>query len=170
MAGATPRPFTLRVADDVLTDLKARLTRARFPDEVPGAGWRYGSDLAYMKELVTYWRARYDWRRHEARLNRLRQFTVPLGGIDLHFIHELGVGPRPLPLRDVQKFEEAWLKRRFSVKPGITCLWQVKGRNDTDFDAWIAQDLEYIDHWSFGLDLKILVKTIPAVLRGNGAY
>jgi exopolysaccharide biosynthesis polyprenyl glycosylphosphotransferase len=80
------------------------------------------------------------------------------------------VGPRPLPQRDVERFEDTWLKRRFSVKPGITCLWQVNGRNDTDFGAWIAQDLEYIDHWSFGLDLKILAKTIPAVLRGTGAY
>jgi lipopolysaccharide/colanic/teichoic acid biosynthesis glycosyltransferase len=49
-------------------------------------------------------------------------------------------------------------------------LWQVNGRNETDFNAWITQDLEYIDHWSFVLDLKILAKTIPAVLRGNGAY
>lgn len=80
------------------------------------------------------------------------------------------VGPRPLPLRDVRRFEEPWLKRRFSVKPGITCLWQINGRCETNFDTWIAQDLEYIDHWSFGLDLKILAKTIPAVLRGTGAH
>ena len=80
------------------------------------------------------------------------------------------VGPRPLPLRDVERFEERWLQRRFSVKPGITCLWQINGRSETDFDTWIEQDLEYIDHWSFGLDLKILAKTIPAVLRGTGAH
>jgi exopolysaccharide biosynthesis polyprenyl glycosylphosphotransferase len=79
------------------------------------------------------------------------------------------VGPRPLPLRDVERFEDAWLKRRFSVKPGITCLWQVNGRSNTGFNKWVEQDLEYIDHWSFGLDLKILIKTIPAVLRGTGA-
>lgn len=80
------------------------------------------------------------------------------------------VGPRPLPLRDVERFEEAYLKRRFSVKPGITCLWQVSGRSNTTFDTWIAQDLAYIDNWSFGLDLKILCKTIPAVIRGLGAH
>src|SRR5437867_2506748 len=68
------------------------------PDEIPGDGWRYGTDLAYMKELVAYWRDRYDWRTHEAKLNEPPQFTVPLGGIDLHFIHAEGVGPRPLPL------------------------------------------------------------------------
>src|SRR4029434_2347189 len=75
------------------------------------------------------------------------------------------VGPRPLPLRDVERFEEAWLKRRFSVKPGFTWLWQISGRSNVEFAQWIAQDLEYIDHWSFGLDLKILAKTIPAVFR-----
>ena len=81
------------------------------------------------------------------------------------------VGPRPLPLRDVERFEENSLNRRFSVKPGITCLWQINGRSDlTSFDQWIEQDLEYIDHWSFALDLKILAKTIPAVLKGTGAH
>jgi exopolysaccharide biosynthesis polyprenyl glycosylphosphotransferase len=80
------------------------------------------------------------------------------------------VGPRPLPLRDVERFEEAWLKRRFSVKPGITCLWQVSERSNATFDTWIAQDLAYIDNWSFRLDLKILCKTIPAVVRGRGAH
>ena len=82
------------------------------------------------------------------------------------------VGPRPLPLRDVEQFEESYLNRRFSVKPGITCLWQVNGRTatHTSFGAWIEQDLEYIDHWSFALDLKILARTIPAVWRGTDAY
>jgi exopolysaccharide biosynthesis polyprenyl glycosylphosphotransferase len=80
------------------------------------------------------------------------------------------VGPRPMSLRDVSRFEETWLKRRFSIKPGITCLWQINGRSDTTFDAWITQDLEYIDHWSFALDVKILFKTIPAVFRGTGAH
>jgi lipopolysaccharide/colanic/teichoic acid biosynthesis glycosyltransferase len=70
----------------------------------------------------------------------------------------------------VERFEAVWLKRRFSVKPGITCLWQVNGRSETAFDKWIEQDLAYIDQWSFGLDLKILLKTIPVVLRGTGAY
>jgi microsomal epoxide hydrolase len=95
---ATPRPFTIHVDDSVLSDLRTRLERVRWPDEVPTSNWRYGTDLAYMKELVAYWRERYDWRVHEARLNRLRQFMVPVHGLDLHFIHEPGVGPRPLPL------------------------------------------------------------------------
>ncbi len=79
------------------------------------------------------------------------------------------VGPRPLPLRDVSRFDETWLLRRFSVRPGLTCLWQVTGRSNTSFDYWITQDLRYIDNWSLGLDIKILLKTIPAVLKGSGA-
>jgi exopolysaccharide biosynthesis polyprenyl glycosylphosphotransferase len=79
------------------------------------------------------------------------------------------VGPRPLPLRDVGKFEESWLLRRFSVKPGLTCLWQVNGRSNTSFTEWIRLDLEYIDRWSLSLDFKILIMTLPAVLKGRGA-
>ena len=79
------------------------------------------------------------------------------------------VGPRPLPNRDVQNFSTLTLRRRFSVKPGMTGLWQVNGRSDTVADAWIKYDLEYIDRWSLILDARILLKTLPAVLRGNGA-
>jgi exopolysaccharide biosynthesis polyprenyl glycosylphosphotransferase len=79
------------------------------------------------------------------------------------------VGPRPLPLRDVSKFDEPWLLRRFSVLPGLTCLWQIGGRSNTKFDEWIKLDLQYIDQWSLALDFRILVQTIPAVLRGSGA-
>ena len=79
------------------------------------------------------------------------------------------VGPRPLPVRDYNGFDEDWHRRRFSVRPGITCLWQVNGRSDTAFDRWMELDMKYIDNWSFWLDLKILAKTIPAVLRGSGA-
>lgn len=80
------------------------------------------------------------------------------------------VGPRPLPLYEVEKFER-WQRRRMTMRPGITCLWQVAGRNKvTSFAEWMKMDLDYVDRWSLGLDLKILVKTIPAVLGGRGAY
>ncbi|WP_213806429.1 sugar transferase [Granulicella sp. dw_53] len=79
------------------------------------------------------------------------------------------VGPRPLPLRDYQGFSEDWHRRRFSVKPGITCLWQVMGRSSIGFDEWMALDMRYIDQWSVWLDIKILFQTIPAVFRGSGA-
>lgn len=79
------------------------------------------------------------------------------------------VGPRPLNMRDVGKFSEAWLMRRFSVKPGLTCLWQISGRSNVSFDHWIALDLHYIDNWSLLLDFRILAMTLPAVIRGTGA-
>ncbi len=93
-----PHPFKINVAEEVLVDLRERLARVRWPDEIPGSGWRYGTDLGSMKELVAYWRDAYDWRKHEALLNGFRQFTAPVAGIELHFIHEEGHGPRPLPL------------------------------------------------------------------------
>ena len=82
------------------------------------------------------------------------------------------VGPRPLQLRDYELFTEGcedWQRCRFSVRPGITCLWQVNGRNSIPFEKWMELDLQYIQKWSLWLDLKILVKTIPVVLRGSGA-
>ncbi|MGA2191915.1 MAG: sugar transferase, partial [Nitrospirota bacterium] len=77
------------------------------------------------------------------------------------------VGPRPPLPSEVEKYER-WQRRRLSVKPGITCLWQVSGRNNIDFDNWMKLDLEYIDNWSIRLDFELLIKTIPAVLRGTG--
>jgi lipopolysaccharide/colanic/teichoic acid biosynthesis glycosyltransferase len=79
------------------------------------------------------------------------------------------VGPRPLPLRDVSRFNRTDDWRRFCVRPGITCLWQVNSRNSSDFDGWIELDLRYIDQWSLALDFLILMRTVPAVLRGTGA-
>ena len=79
------------------------------------------------------------------------------------------VGPRPLPLRDVMRFEEGRLMRRFCVAPGLTGLWQVNGRSHASFDQWVTHDLMYIDTWSLTLDLKILLRTVPAVLKGVGA-
>lgn len=78
------------------------------------------------------------------------------------------VGPRPLPTEEVEELK-GWERRRLSMKPGITGLWQVSGRNHIDFHDWVKLDLEYIDNWSLWLDFKILLKTIPAVLSGKGA-
>ena len=80
------------------------------------------------------------------------------------------VGPRPLPIYEVEKFEEAVHRRRLSMKPGLTCLWQVRGRNTVvDFSDWVRMDLEYIDNWSLFLDAYIILRTIPTVLLGIGA-
>jgi exopolysaccharide biosynthesis polyprenyl glycosylphosphotransferase len=78
------------------------------------------------------------------------------------------VGPRPPVPREVSSYER-WQRRRLSMRPGLTCLWQIRGRNDIDFESWMQLDLEYIDNWSPMLDVKILAKTIPAVLSGRGA-
>jgi exopolysaccharide biosynthesis polyprenyl glycosylphosphotransferase len=79
------------------------------------------------------------------------------------------VGPRPLPLRDYEGFDQDWQRRRFCVRPGITCLWQVNGRSNIGFDHWMKLDLQYLDEWSLWLDVKILAQTIPAVMKGSGA-
>lgn len=90
-------------------------------------------------------------------------FNVLLGDMSL-------VGPRPLPMYEVERIEATAHRRRLSMKPGITCLWQISGRNNvTSFDRWVALDLEYIDNWSPLLDVRILLKTIPVVLFGWGA-
>ena len=98
MAAIAPTPFRIKVADSVLADLRERLARTRWPDQAPGPPWAYGADLAYVKELCAYWRERYDWWQDETLLNGFGQFTAPVAGIDLHFIHEEGRGPAPLPL------------------------------------------------------------------------
>jgi pimeloyl-ACP methyl ester carboxylesterase len=96
-----PRPFRVWFPDDDLARLRERLAGTRWPDEPPDAAasaWAYGTDLRYLRELVDYWRSVFDWRAQEEVLNRFSHYTVPLAGIDLHFIHQPGVGPDPMPL------------------------------------------------------------------------
>ncbi len=91
-------PHRIDVPDDVLADLRSRLERTRWPTPIPGQGWRYGADVAVVRELCDHWRTTYDWRAHEARLNAWPQFLVPVDGVDLHVWHVRGVGPAPMPL------------------------------------------------------------------------
>jgi microsomal epoxide hydrolase len=93
-----PQPFTLQVADAEIADLKARLARTRFPDAAPGHPWAFGSSVDYVRDLVGYWKDRFDWRAQEAALNAFPQFKTPLHEIDLHYLHVPGVGPNPYPL------------------------------------------------------------------------
>ena len=94
----TPASFELRVPDDAIAELRERLARTRFPDQAPDAPWAYGTDVAYLRELVEYWRTAFDWRVEEARLNAFPQFKMPLHDIDVHFLHVPGKGPSPQPL------------------------------------------------------------------------
>src|SRR5688572_8254033 len=91
-------PFEIHVEDAVLADLKQRLARTRFPGEIAGSNWDYGTNLSYLKELVTYWRQKFDWRAAERRLNQFDQFTTNIDGIDVHFIHQRSRNPKALPL------------------------------------------------------------------------
>ncbi len=93
-----PHPFRLQVPDAALAELRERLSRTRWPDEPPLEPWSTGTSLAYAKELCEYWRTRFDWRAWEARLNAFPQFTAPVSGIELHFIHAPSKNPQALPL------------------------------------------------------------------------
>jgi microsomal epoxide hydrolase len=93
-----PTAFTLHIPDADIADLRGRLARTRFPDQAPGEPWAYGADVAYLRELIEYWRTTFDWRAQEAALNAFPQFRVALDDVDLHYLHVAGVGPDPMPL------------------------------------------------------------------------
>jgi len=93
MPSTSPRPFTIAVPEHVLQDLRERLGRTRFPGPIVGGDWDYGTDLAYMRDVVSYWKECYDWRYAETALNRLPQFMANVEGVDLHFVHAKAKGP-----------------------------------------------------------------------------
>ncbi len=92
------QPFKIEVPDSVLVDLRERLARTRWPDQIPGAGWDYGSELGYVRELCEYWRTQYDWRKHERALNRWPQFLTEIDGQRIHFVHARSKHPTAFPL------------------------------------------------------------------------
>ena len=92
------KPFKVAVDDRVLEDLRQRLASTRWPDEIPASGWEYGSNLDYVKELVEYWRTGFNWRAQEELINSFHHFKAQVEGLDIHFIHERGNGPNPIPL------------------------------------------------------------------------
>lgn len=152
--GLNKRRFNMFKFRTMVVDAVAQQTKLEMLNEAAGPVFKIKND----PRLTSFGR----WLRKTS-LDELPQlFNILLGDLSL-------VGPRPLPERDFQKFNKLWFNRRFSVKPGITCIWQISGRSETSFDQWILQDLEYIDQWSLGLDFKILFMTIPAVIRGTGA-
>ncbi|MFQ6027584.1 MAG: epoxide hydrolase family protein [Dehalococcoidia bacterium] len=92
------QPFAVAVDDLVLDDLRQRLASTRWPDEIPASGWDYGSNLGYLKELVEYWRLSFDWRAQEKLINSINHFKAEVGGLEIHFVHQRGNGPNPMPL------------------------------------------------------------------------
>ncbi len=152
--GYNKRRFQLFKFRTMVLDAEARMQEIEHLNEKEGPIFK----IKYDPRITTLGR----WLRKTS-LDELPQLiNVVLGDMSL-------VGPRPLSMRDALGLDAAWQKRRFSVKPGITCLWQVSGRSNLSFKEWMLLDLEYIDRWSLGLDFRILLRTIPAVLTGKGA-
>lgn len=110
-------PFTIAVPDAVLEDLRERLARARYPDELEGAGWTYGANLAYVRELVDYWRDDFDWRAQERRLNRFEQFRTNIDGLDVHFIHRRAADPDAFPLLIVHGWPGSFVEFHKIIEP-----------------------------------------------------
>ncbi|HVS64765.1 MAG TPA: sugar transferase [Thermoanaerobaculia bacterium] len=152
--GQGRRRFRMAKFRTMAVDAEARLQEVAHLNECRGAAFKMENDPRITR--VGRWLRRLS-------IDELPQlWNVLVGEMSL-------VGPRPLPDRDVQGFDQRWLNRRFSVKPGLTCLWQANGRHNIDFDEWMELDLQYIDQWSLSLDFEIMLKTVPAVLRGTGA-
>ena len=128
-------PFTIRVPDAVLADLKARLARPRFPDPLQ-ADWTYGTDLAYLKELVTYWRDKFDWRAQERKLNQFEQFTTNIDGLNIHFLHRRSKQANAFPLIITHGWPGSFVEFTKIIGP-LTDPVANGGRADEAFDVVI---------------------------------
>ncbi|HEX6553200.1 MAG TPA: epoxide hydrolase [Ktedonobacteraceae bacterium] len=128
------QPFTINIPQATLDDLHERLARTIFPDEAERSGWAYGISLAYMKEVADYWLHRYDWRTHEAALNRFAQFKAEVDGVGIHFIHERGKGPNPTPLLLLHGFPDSFY-RYHKVIDRLTDPAKYGGDPNSSFDV-----------------------------------
>jgi pimeloyl-ACP methyl ester carboxylesterase len=117
VTGATPEPFTLDVAQEVLDDLDERLGRVRWPDDPDNESWRFGVNRAYLEEFVGWWREKYDWRAVEAEINALPNYRVELDGQNVHYVHVPGVGPNPVPLVLTHGYPWSWWDYRKVIGP-----------------------------------------------------
>jgi exopolysaccharide biosynthesis polyprenyl glycosylphosphotransferase len=153
--GLNGRPFTMLKFRSMASDAEQRKHELAALNEMSGPVFKVTHDPRVTP--VGMWMRKFS-------LDELPQlWNVLRGEMSL-------VGPRPLPVDEVERFDDPSDRRRLSVKPGLTCLWQVSGRNEVrDFKEWVRLDLEYIDNWSLWLDVKILWRTIPAVISGAGA-
>ena len=154
-SGLNGRPFTMLKFRSMVTDAEQLRHELEALNEMSGPVFKVTDDpriTAFGRFLRKY------------SLDELPQLWNVLAG-DMSL-----VGPRPLPVTEVQRFDDPAHRRRLSVKPGLTCLWQISGRSHvTDFQEWVKLDLQYIDNWSLWLDLSILLRTLPVVISGSGA-
>ena len=125
-------PFVINISDETLDDLRHRLGQTRWPDEMPGVGWDYGSNLAYIRELVEYWRTEFDWRAQEKKLNAFRHYKSAVDGLDIHFIRERGTGPSPMPL----VITHGWPSTFFEMTKIIPLLADPGGHGGDPADAF----------------------------------
>jgi len=152
--GKNKRKFTLYKFRTMVQDAEQKMAEVEHLNEMTGPVFKIKNDPRVTR--IGKWL-------RIASIDELPQlFNVLIGDMSL-------VGPRPMSLRDFLLFKIDWHHRRFSVKPGITCFWQVYGRNTVGFEEWMRLDAHYVDTWSLWTDVKILFKTIPAVLKGSGA-
>lgn len=154
-AGLNGRPFTMLKFRSMVSDAEQRKHELELLNEMSGPVFKASHDPRITK--IGRLLRKYSIDEFPQLLNVVR------GDMSL-------VGPRPLPVDEVARFDDLAHRRRLSVKPGITCLWQISGRNNiTDFQEWVRLDLQYIDNWSLWLDLRILLRTVPVVVLGTGA-
>jgi exopolysaccharide biosynthesis polyprenyl glycosylphosphotransferase len=154
-SGLNGKPFTMLKFRSMVTNAEQRKAELAIINEMDGPVFKVTNDprITPIGRILRRWSVD-EWP---------QMVNVLMGDMSL-------VGPRPLPVDEVRRFDDLAHRRRLSVKPGLTCLWQVNGRNTvTSFREWVRLDLEYIDNWSIWLDLKILCKTVPVVILGTGA-
>ncbi|MBC8160825.1 MAG: epoxide hydrolase N-terminal domain-containing protein, partial [Roseiflexaceae bacterium] len=132
----TIQPFTINIPQATLDDLRDRLARTRWADAAESAGWSMGTDLGYLKELVDYWQTKYDWRKHEAELNRFNQFKADVDGVTIHFIHERGVGPHSTPIILTHGWPDSFY-RFHKIIPLLTDPERHGGKAEDSFDVII---------------------------------
>ena len=152
--GRNKVPFRIYKFRTMIPDAEARLTDLKAKNETGGAAFKMKNDPRVTP--IGKWLRR-------ASIDELPQLlNVLIGDMSL-------VGPRPLTAKDFEGYTQNSYDRRFSVKPGITCLYQISGRALLSFDQWMSLDVRYVDQWSLWLDFTILARTVPAVLKGVGA-
>ena len=125
-------PLTIEVPDAVLDDLDRRLEATRWPGEIPGSDWDYGTSQGYVQELVEYWRTRFDWKAQERRINAFRHYKTIVEGLGIHFIHEQGKGPNPMPLI----MTHGWPGSFFEMSKIIPLLTDPGGHGGDPADAF----------------------------------